>query len=377
MLVARELLLLHSDQVITVPVVRPPARVWVISMLPQLQREDANYDQPKKLKNLAMRIKSKGLMPIKDDIGICPPPSEVWQEALQFSIQARMAPNWSRVGLCLFYGRDFLNATIVDAVKPQLRTTYDEIEMYSQSKISSALSSSNSKESNMRKITEEKVYLYLEGCQFRWRRIELNDLHIRSDKLLKYVNGEINSITYHDLGVGRLCVLPNLTIGRLLSITRNIQQCKDITDWASMKRYWKNLYGYRLPADEKDGAKFYCNIVFDQGSDFGRPSDRTIFCYPESCVRLHEPTKVFRHLMDRDKIVDQFLIDLRAKVPEVCGLPLRFPIEPHSSAKESGNVPNKTLKRPFNMIDMPKILENEHIEKKRLKLPGLLSGNEE
>jgi len=197
----------------------------------------------------------------------------------------------------------------------------------------------------------------------------------------KYISGEINAITYHHLGIGRLCVLPNLTRGRLLSVTRYIQECSDIKDWPGMRRYWKNLYGYRLPAEEKEGAKFYCNIIFDQCSDFGRPADKTIFCYPESCVRIHDPLKVFRHQLDRDKIVDQFLADLRAKIPDVCGLPLRFPIDIPSSVESTQNLDTKVAKRPYNLISKSNLTEleerKEAVEKKRLKLPPLINCNEE
>jgi len=333
MLVTRELLLLHSDEVITVPVVQPPARVWVVTVLPQFQREDSEYDQNKS-KNLMTRIKSKGLVSIRDEFGINPPPNDVWQDCLQFSIQARMAPNWNRVGFYLFYGRDFLTSTVIDAVKPQLRTSYDEISKFSQIHNVDCMNV-KSQLHTTKDTNTERVYMYLEGCQFRWKRIDLSDLRIQTDKHQKYVRGEINAISHHYIGVSRLCVLPNLTTGRLLSVTRRIQQCKDITNWASMKRYWKNLYGYRLPSDEANGAKFYCNIIFDQCYDLGRPTDKTIYCYPESCVRLHEPIKVFRHKLDREKIMDQFLVDLSLKVPNVCGLPLQFLAKPMESNFDS------------------------------------------
>lgn len=381
MLVARELLLLHPDQVITAPVVRPPARVWVVTLLPQYQREDADYDQDKRNRNLTMRIKSKGLLPIKEGFNLSPPPNDVWQECLQFSIQARLSPKWSRVGEYLFHGRDFLSSTIIEAVKPQLRTTYDDIVMFSQKRKGNQVSNYQEAKSctSLESTTEERIYLYLEGCQFRWKRINLCDLQIRQDKLEKYMRGEINAITYHHLGIGRLCVLPNLTMGRLLSITRNIQQCKDIQDWAHMKRYWKNLYGYRLHAEEKEGAKFYCNIIFDQSNDFGRPSDKTIFCYPESCVRLHEPLKVFRHQADRDVIVDTFLADLRSKVPDVCGLPLRFPIGIANSTESNEAITQKATKRSLDVISTSTVdlSTKETVEKKRLKLPPLFNCNEE
>ena len=33
-----------------------------------------------------------------------------------------------------------------------------------------------------------------------------------------------------------------------------------------MKRYWKNMYGFRLTDDEKEEPAFYVNVVF--GSSF-------------------------------------------------------------------------------------------------------------
>jgi len=254
----------------------------------------------------------------------------------------------------------------------------DEISEHSQIhsivSVNSKYTSQNDKES-----TYERVYMHLEGCQFRWKRINLSDLRIQTDRLNKFIKGEIHAISHHYIGISKLCVLPNLTMGRLLSVTRNIQQCKDISDWSSMKRYWKNLYGYRLPSVEAEGARFYCNIIFDQCYDLGRPTDKTIYCYPESCVRLHEPIKVFRHKLDREKIIDQFLVDLSLKVTNVCGLPLRFKSKAMDTTYNTQNSFIQSAKRTLDISIESTVDSTQNVlnNQKRQKLNSSMNRNEE
>ncbi len=72
-----------------------------------------------------------------------------------------------------------------------------------------------------------------------------------------------------------------------------------------MKRYWKNMYGFRLSDDDTEEPEFFCNVTFGSGS--GNFS-RAIFSYPQWCVRGMEPFAMPR--TDPAPIVEKFMKDL-------------------------------------------------------------------
>ena len=92
----------------------------------------------------------------------------------------------------------------------------------------------------------------------------------------KFLKREIDDIPLVHLGENsRLRVLPNLTEGKLLSISRHISKCEWIETKEDMELYWKNTYGYQLP----DGfGDIYLNIRFSTNPL--NPSAFEVFCYP-------------------------------------------------------------------------------------------------
>ena len=86
-----------------------------------------------------------------------------------------------------------------------------------------------------------------------------------------------------------------------------------------LKRYWKNMYGYRLTKDDTEEPEFYVNVVFggnyttfdSSQNNNNSVSSRHIFCYPHWCVRGFQP---FPHQrVDPEPIVEQFMQDIAGK----------------------------------------------------------------
>ena len=89
-----------------------------------------------------------------------------------------------------------------------------------------------------------------------------------------FKNGEIDDIPKLHLGEQSLHVLPKMTKGKLVSVSRKITPCEWIKNHEDMRMYWKNTYGYELPSNF---GQIFCNISFVRSID--NPGYE-VFCYP-------------------------------------------------------------------------------------------------
>ena len=105
-----------------------------------------------------------------------------------------------------------------------------------------------------------------------------------------------------------MLVLPKLTRGSLVSITKQLPAGSRFQEWAAMKRYWKNMYGYRLEHEDGSEPTVYYNVSFGPGPPL---------TYPEWTVRASAPRPVAR--VDPRPVVQQFLAQLQASSATLCG----------------------------------------------------------
>ncbi|CAB3408726.1 unnamed protein product [Caenorhabditis bovis] len=94
--------------------------------------------------------------------------------------------------------------------------------------------------------------------------------------------------------------LPNLGKGRIVKMYRQIPESSPFQNYTQMKSYWKNTYGYILPANPPDT---YYDVVFQ---------DKTML-YPFFCV-LPTPPQPIPYKKDTDRLANalqEFLKDFR------------------------------------------------------------------
>ena len=214
----------------------------------------------------------------------CPVSSQVLGECLAYTLSARLAPEWNRVGGWLLQGRKFLHhAQPLNAVKIKVN------------------------------VAQERLEVCVKATRVSFPLITPEDLGISEDLLETFIEADESFVlTERDFGKRTLHVLPKLSRAKLISISKRIPPSSKarVNNWALMKSYWKNMYGYRLGLDETDAPKVYYNVSFWNGPTL---------TYPEWTVRLAEPRPVPR--TDPKPILDGFIKDLLAFNKELLGLP--------------------------------------------------------
>ena len=224
------------------------------------------------------------------------------EECLSYTLKARLAPNWNKVGDWLLGGRQFLHqADQIPAVKMSLH------------------------------LADRQVVFVLSATVMRFPLLQPEDLGVDTGSLEQFVLGDHNSCIQRYLKIfiffiffnlrhpkvctprSELCarsvlVLPKLTRGSLVSITKQLPAGSRFQEWATMKRYWKNMYGYRLEHEDGSEPTVYYNVSFGRGPPL---------TYPEWTVRASAPRAVAR--VDPRPVVQQFLAQLQASSATLCG----------------------------------------------------------
>ena len=204
-----------------------------------------------------------------------PVTSQVLAECLSYTLSARLAPEWNKVGGWLLQGRKFLHqAEPLNAVKMKVN------------------------------VANERVEVSLAATKVSFPLINPGDLGVDEDLLATFLQDDEGSVlTQRDFGQRTLHVLPRLNRAQLISISKRIPACPEarLTTWTSMKNYWMNIHGYRLGLEETDEPQIFYNLTYWDG---------LTFTYPEWTVRLAEPRPVPG--TDPRPILDDFIKDLLA-----------------------------------------------------------------
>ena len=175
----------------------------------------------------------------------CPVTSLLMAECLSYTLTARLAPEWNRVGGWLLQGKKFLHhAQPLNAVKMKVN------------------------------VANEVVEVCVKATKVSFPLINPEDLGIGEDLLETFIEADDSFVlTERDFGKRTLHVLPKLSRAKLVSISKRIPPCSKarVNSWPLMKSYWKNMYGYRLGLDETDEPKVYYNVTFWNGLTLSYP----------------------------------------------------------------------------------------------------------
>eukprot|EP00095_Tigriopus_kingsejongensis_P009678 maker-scaffold84_size396325-snap-gene-0.21 protein:Tk09678 transcript:maker-scaffold84_size396325-snap-gene-0.21-mRNA-1 annotation:"PREDICTED: uncharacterized protein C18orf63 homolog isoform X1" len=241
-------------------------------------------------------------------------PPEILEQCLQFTVQTRLAPVWNRVGPYFLENRYFLELPTSSFVEARL----------------------------VFQASNDEIVLTLKGGRMRFMPMNLGDFEIRPNIYEEFKRRVIDCIPSHAIGISHVHVLPNLTRANIVSITRLLLPSEEISDWREMKRYWKNMYGFRLNEDRE--PEFYVNVAFG----FRKTQ---IFSYPDLCVRPHIPYPLPR--VEPEPILTRFMKDLEVRMPNVCQIPLKFISQ---RSQKNGNqflAASSSFKEDFTVFGSP------------------------
>ncbi|KAK2188961.1 hypothetical protein NP493_119g08023 [Ridgeia piscesae] len=170
----------------------------------------------------------------------------IFQSCYRYTLLAKLAPGWNKVGDYLVQGRDFvttnekMNAICLDVT-----------------------------------VTEKEVCLAVQAHIIRSSPIQLADLGVCRpvwDAFTRDVHGKIAEYSICNTWCH---ILPSMKKGKIVNLVRQIPEDSPFKTYKDMKRYWKNTYGYRLP--DTDEGMIYYQVYF-------KPIGNTLFTYPLSVV---------------------------------------------------------------------------------------------
>ena len=212
--------------------------------------------------------------------GKIPISTTLLEDTISYTLRARLAPAWNKVGDWLLGGRQFLHqGDRIPAVQVKVQMADNRVELA---------------------ITATTVMFPL---------LQPDDLGLEFDIMKQFIEGDSSScLNVEHFGSQSVLVLPRLTKGKLVSVTKQLPEGSKFSQWSAMKRYWKNMYGYRLEGEEGMEPLVYYNVSFWGGS---------VLTYPEWTVRRSSPRPVPRS--DPRPVLDLFIRELQESNKLVCG----------------------------------------------------------
>ncbi|XP_074646942.1 uncharacterized protein LOC141902905 [Tubulanus polymorphus] len=206
-----------------------------------------------------------------------------YKTCLMYTLLAKLAPNWNKVGSLLVQGRDFMN--------------------YSQ-KLAAIKMDMN--------INSSELYLSLDAAVIRLPLISIEDLEICRPVLDEFFQNENGTIHEYSIDRQWCHVLPSMKKGQVVKVVRQLPADCPYKSYKDLKRHWKNFYGYRLPEVE---CSYYLQVYF-------QPLPDKLFTYPVYCIRQRDVIHFPRQ--NPHSIIQAFLRDLHQRVPTVCGIEMTF-----------------------------------------------------
>nr|XP_025853368.1 uncharacterized protein C18orf63 homolog [Vulpes vulpes] len=163
-------------------------------------------------------------------------------------------------------------------------------------------------------VTETQVCLSIEAYTIRLPPPELREFGI-SQSIIKDFDTNNNAVIEGHSILNNWCyVLPSMKRGQIISILHTTPPDCPFHSYEDFRMHWDDLYGYKLPED-CGNTKIYCSIYFKMIGE-------RIFTYPLSCIRS-QPIQFFPRV-DLEGVLKSFLSDLKSKLPQICGFPIKM-----------------------------------------------------
>eukprot|EP00071_Canis_lupus_P033480 XP_022267037.1 uncharacterized protein C18orf63 homolog isoform X5 [Canis lupus familiaris] len=175
------------------------------------------------------------------------------------------------------------------------------IPFYKAGKLNAYIENCGAKEENFFLKWESKVLL-------------LREFGI-SQSIIKDFDTNNNAVIEGHSILNNWCyVLPSMKRGQIISILHTTPPDCPFHSYEDFRMHWDDLYGYKLPED-CGNTKIYCSIYFKMIGE-------RIFTYPLSCIRS-QPIQFFPRV-DLEGVLKSFLSDLKSKLPQICGFPIKM-----------------------------------------------------
>ncbi|XP_025277785.3 uncharacterized protein C18orf63 homolog isoform X4 [Canis lupus baileyi] len=269
MKMCRQLLYMHQDILVS-PVPGILSQIWVVMAIPFYKAGKLNAY----IEKCGAKVEApQRVIPV------------ILQNCLSYSLMSRLAPAWNKTGHLLVQGREFLS------------------QMGKQSAVVLDIN-----------VTETQVCLSIEAYTIRLPPPELREFGI-SQSIIKDFDTNNNAVIEGHSILNNWCyVLPSMKRGQIISILHTTPPDCPFHSYEDFRMHWDDLYGYKLPED-CGNTKIYCSIYFKMIGE-------RIFTYPLSCIRS-QPIQFFPRV-DLEGVLKSFLSDLKSKLPQICGFPIKM-----------------------------------------------------
>ncbi|XP_043545278.1 uncharacterized protein C18orf63-like [Chiloscyllium plagiosum] len=235
------------------------------------------------------------------------------QMCLSYSLIAKLAPNWNKVGHLLIHGKDFLSkAAKQNAVVLELN------------------------------VSETQLCISVEASTIRLSLAKVEDFDISAGVLKSFYNRKVAVIPKHFISSKWCYVLPSMKKGQIVSISHEIPPHCPFQSYRDFQKHWKNMYGYNLP-EITDDITIYYTVYF-------KLIGEKLFTYPFCCVRT-EPVQFFPRV-DLEPVLTSFFSDLKVNFSSLCGLPIKITNKPYYATNEL-NISQTIQARPPNLTTKP------------------------
>ncbi|XP_061429140.1 uncharacterized protein C18orf63-like [Lethenteron reissneri] len=296
----RELLFLNPE-VLSAPLLNTTKNIIIVTSI--------SFLKSGKIQGFVQRVKAK----VQDVQRAMP--AEV-QMCLTYTLIARLAPGWNKVGDVLVQGRDFMMKTCKqNAVGLQVN------------------------------VTDKQVCIAIDVFTVRLPPPALEDFDISTAVIQRFLASDFATISPASI-FSRWCyVLPSMKKGEIVSVTHALLPKSSLQSYNDLRKHWKNMHGYRLPQEEQDRT-IYCHINF-------KLLGERLFSYPLWSLRSDAVQFVGRG--DHGGVLNTFLGDLHNRLPAMCGFPMRLTSSPLYCTPELSSVRLREThsSQPVNLSSNP------------------------
>ena len=90
-------------------------------------------------------------------------------------------------------------------------------------------------------MADDRVELVITATTVMIPLLQPDDLGLEFDIMKQFIEGDSSScLNMEHFGSQSVLVLPRLTKGKLVSVTKQLPEGSKFSQWSAMKRYWKN-----------------------------------------------------------------------------------------------------------------------------------------